>query len=118
MINTQRDELIVIPESSGGGFICPVCLSTALGAKWAKHANYCPDCGQRIKIDSVKFTSMKNVVKDLDKDLKDKCCKYYSIIAPEGKLERTISGIYLKRFNDITMGEQQIEGQMNITDFI
>ena len=120
-MKAKRDELIVIKENEGvGGFMCPNCLAVAIGKKWALHANYCPDCGQHIKISTEQFNKLKKLVEPMTKDQKEKCCTFYSVYAPEpgGGLQRTISGIYKKRLDDLLNDQKQIEGQMNITDFI
>lgn len=115
----DRDELIVIPENEGvGGFMCPACLSVAIGAKWAKHAHYCPDCGQHIQISTPEFNKLRKIAQGFTNDRKEKCCKYYSVIGPESKYERQVSGIYKKRLEDMLKDDRQIEGQVNITDFL
>lgn len=114
----QRDELLVIPEMKLGGFICPICLHTFMGEHWKKHTNYCPDCGQHIKIDDKELGSLKIKAKELGLEEKQKCIKYYSVIMPEGMHERVVSGIYQKKLEDLIKEKEQIKGQMNISDFI
>ena len=97
---SERDEVIVIPEAEPSGFVCPVCLAVAIGKKWASHANYCPDCGQHIKINTEKFSELKKKLSDLPWEEKEKCCRYYSVAAPEGLNGRMISGIYAKRLDN------------------
>jgi hypothetical protein len=114
-----RDDLIVIPENKGhGGFICPRCLAVAIGSKWASHAKYCPDCGQHIKISTPEFNKLKELAKTLTPEKREKCCKFYSNIGPDGKYQRMINGIYKKALSDLMSSSEQIEGQMDITDFI
>lgn len=115
----DRDEIIVIPEQEGvGGFMCPMCLSVAIGAKWASHVKYCPDCGQRIHVSTTEFNKLRKIVQGFTYERREKCCKYYSVIGPENKYDRQISGIYRQRIADMLKDDEQIEGQMNITDFL
>lgn len=114
----QRDELLCIPEMELGGFICPVCLKVFMGKHWAKHTNYCPDCGQRIRISTNHFETLKLRAKELGYEDKQKCILYYSKIMPEGMKERVTSGIYEKRLADLLEEKKQIDGQMHISEFI
>ena len=112
----DRDELIVIPEQERvGGFMCPMCLSVAIGAKWATHVKYCPDCGQRIHVSTTEFNKLRKIVQGYTYEQREKCCKYYSVIAPEGKYDRQISGIYRNRVGDVLKDEAQIEGHIHLT---
>jgi PHP family Zn ribbon phosphoesterase len=114
----ERDELLIIPQADPSGFICPKCLTFYSGKKLEKHANYCPDCGQHIKIDTRRFKKLKEKVSGLSWSDKEKCCSYYSLIAPEGTSGRVIAGIYEKKLEKLIKEHEQIKGQMSITDFL
>lgn len=93
-----RDELLIIPENEVvGGFICPICQSVAIGARWAKHAKYCPDCGQRIKIDSKAFNDLKEKAEQLPEEQQKNICAYTAFIGIDGTWKKSISGIYAGR---------------------
>lgn len=118
-MSSSRDEILYIPEKDMGGFMCPNCLLIAIGHKWASHANYCPDCGQHIKIiEPVKFQEMKKAIKELPEEVRENCIKTYQIIGPEGYNKEEISGIYNDRFKKAQADASDIEGQMNIRNFI
>lgn len=61
---------------------------------------------------------MRRIVQGFAYERREKCCKYYSVIGPEAKYDKQISGIYKKRLEDMLKDDSQIEGQMNITDFL
>ena len=44
----ERDEMLYIPRDVLGGFMCPKCLSIAIGKRWADKAKYCPECGRKL----------------------------------------------------------------------
>ena len=109
-MDKSRDELIVIPvDEVGGGFMCPKCLSIAIGKSWASHAKYCPECGQHIRINTSEFMSLKQKVPFFTEDQQKEMCTYYL---------GTISGIYKDRMMKIEKQEEQIAGQMNLEDFM
>lgn len=118
-MSSERDELIYVPEKAMGGFMCPNCLDIMMGKKWASHANYCPDCGQHIKIIAPdKFQEYKTAVRELPEETREKCIKTYQIIGPGGSFKEEISGVYRDRLKKIQEDLKGIEGQMNITDFL
>lgn len=109
-MKNERDELIVVPEQDMGGFMCPKCLAVAIGKKWATHAKYCPDCGQHIRISTSEFNSLLLQVQGLDNEQKKETCMFY--------MGGSISGIYKDRVKALQKAGEQIDGQMDITDFL
>lgn len=107
----ERDELLYIPRDEvGGGFMCPKCLSIAIGDKWADKAKYCPDCGQHIKVIAGKdFNDLKKGLDKIGADDVDKVAVKY--------LGR-VSGIYKSRLDKLTGNENYIAGQMELSDFL
>ncbi len=112
----NRDELIVIPEQALGGFICPRCKGVAIGMKWASHANYCPDCGQHIKINTKLFDTLKGKALTIPEDVRDSYCEYELRIGKE--IGKEICGVYKNRIEDLETDDQMLPGQMDIYDFL
>ena len=112
----DRDELIVVPEQAMGGFICPKCRGVAIGMKWASHANYCPDCGQHLKINTKLFESLKDKALTIPENVRDSYCEYELRIGND--IRRDICGVYKKRIEDLEADKQSIPGQMDIKDFL
>ena len=114
----DRDELLVIPEQDVvGGFICPICLSVAIGNKWASHAKYCPDCGQHIKIDTEQFKKLRDMAMTIPENERDGICEHTVFIGLNG-YEKNIAGVYKKRLeerNKIKGGENT---QMRMSDYL
>lgn len=117
-MNNNRDELLVIPEQNLGGFICPMCKAVAVGMKWASHANYCPDCGQHIKISTKLYENLKEKAFEIPENVRETYCEYELRILSGQDIRREISGIYKKRVEDLEADSQNIPGQMDINDFL
>ena len=110
-MKSDRDELLYLPRDEvGGGFMCPKCLSIVKGDKWADKAKYCPECGQHIKIISIK--DFRELEKELSKvggdDVEKVAVKYLG----------NVSGIYKSRLDKLTGNENYIAGQMELSDFL
>lgn len=110
-MKADRDELIYVPQAAAvGGFMCPKCLSIAIGDSWAAKAKYCPECGQHIKVISIKdFKDLEKGLAKIGADDVEKVAEKYL---------GNISGIYKNRLDKLTGNENYIAGQMELSDFI
>lgn len=110
-MKADRDELLYVPQAAvDGGFMCPRCLSIYIGDKWAAKAKYCPECGQHIKVISIKdFVDLETGLAKIGADDVEKVAeKYFG----------NIIGIYKNRLDKLTGNENYIAGQMELSDFI
>ena len=106
----ERDEILYVPRDVLGGFMCPKCLSIAIGQHWADKAKYCPECGQRVKIIADKdFKDLLKQVEKLEGDDRQHVTVIYN---------NSISGVYKGRLDKLTGNENYIAGQMELSDFI
>lgn len=113
-MNKDRDEMLYVPRDVLGGFMCPMCLSIAIGKRWADHAKYCPECGQRLKIIEAKdFEELLKKTEKLDRDDRQHVAVYYS-----NGINDRISGIYKGRLDKLLDNENYIAGQMELKDFL
>ena len=109
-MKNDRDEILYVPRDTLGGFMCPNCLSIAIGDKWADKAKYCPECGQHIKVIAQDdFKELEQKAKGFDKEELDKIAKMYM---------GHISGIYKSRLEKVLNDENYIAGQMELSDFL
>lgn len=106
----ERDETLYIPRDVLGGFMCPKCLSVAIGKTWADRAKYCPECGQHIKVIGQK--DFEDLLKQADK-LKGEDVKQVAVYYLNG-----ISGIYKARLDKMLSNGNYMAGQMEISDFL
>lgn len=110
-MKNDRDEVIYVPRDEvGGGFMCPMCLSIAIGNKWAEKAKYCPECGQHIKVISGKdFEDLQKTAEKVGgADFTKVAVMYLG----------SVSGIYKNRLDKMLGNENYIAGQMEISDFL
>ena len=117
----QLEMTLAIPFNKTIGYTCPCCLSVGIGAKWGMGTNYCPKCGQHIKLLDVD-TDWKELVKDVNKvpdvmktNIVTTAWDFSKGLNHDAKY---INGVYLERFRAYKNNDAQIEGQMNITDFL
>ena len=106
----DRDEVLYIPRDVMGGFMCPKCLSVAIGKSWADRAKYCPECGQHIKIINTK--DFEDLLKQADK-LKGEDIKQVAVYYLNG-----ISGIYKAKLEKMLKNDNYMPGQMELSDFL
>ena len=114
----SRDELLVIPEQDLGGFICPICKSVAIGKSWQSHCNYCPDCGQRIKIDTPLFKKLRDKTMEIPEAERMDLCAQNVFIGLSGQLEKDIAGVYKKRLEARAKDPEQPKGQIRMSDYL
>lgn len=109
-MKNERDEILYIPRDVFGGFMCPKCLSAAIGKGWDKGANYCPQCGQHIKvIDAKDFEDLKKRAAGIHGESLEHIAEFYM---------HDIYGIYKSRLDKFTGNENYIAGQMELSDFL
>ena len=118
----EKDLVLAIPFNSELGYTCPSCLSVGIGAKWAQGTNYCPKCGQHIKLINVDNYDWANLLRDAEKipDVMDSNIVTTGLDLSHGftKAKKFINGIYLQRLKDYGDKNAQIEGQMNLMDYL
>ena len=112
-----RDELLIVPENKVvGGFVCPICLSVAIGKKWASHVKYCPDCGQHIKVDTKLFCNLEEKVAELPEEDKKKICEFQIYGGIDVKCARYIAGIYKARLEKRLKDKSFEDAQLSFND--
>lgn len=120
--NVTKDLVLAIPFNETLGYTCPICLSVGIGAKWAQGTNYCPKCGQRIKLIRVDNGDWALLQKDAHKipDIMDTNIITTGVDFSKGftGAAKYINGIYLERLKAWGDKNAQIEGQLNIFDVL
>lgn len=112
-----RNELLIVPENKvGGGFVCPICLSVAIGKKWASHVKYCPNCGQHIKVDTKLFYDLEEKVNELPEEGKKIICEFFIYGGINGKNARFIAGIYKARLENRLKDKSFEDAQLSFED--
>lgn len=114
----NRDEVLVIPEQDLGGFICPVCKGVAIGKSWASHCKYCPDCGQRININTPMFEKLKKEALEIPEAERMDVCEHNVFIGLKGAPEKYIAGVYKKRLEARAKDPEQPKGQIRMSDYL
>ena len=114
----SRDDILVIPEQDLGGFICPICKGVAIGKGWQSHCKYCPDCGQRIQIDTLKFKKLRDKVLEIPEDGREGLCEHDVFIGLSGHYEKYIAGVYKKRLEARRSDPKEHQGQIRMSDYL
>ena len=115
----ERDMVLAIPFDETLGYDCPLCKSVHIGKNCQQH-RYCPSCGQRIKCMDVKkdwpqlVADVKKIPNVMETDIVT--TQVYFIHSSKG--ERDINGVYLDRFKAYGDKSAQIEGQLDLSDFL
>ena len=109
-MNPERDLVLAMPASESA--ICPVCNSFGENVKVDRWMKYCPSCGQRIKMLSVKNGDWQLLLKDA---LKIPDVLESNIVTTNaGSYSTVITGVYIQRMKDYKNKYAQIEGQMSL----
>lgn len=118
MEKPKREIALAIPFNKVLGYDCPICKSVGIGAAWAEGTNYCPKCGQRIKLVSVENGSWNELVKDACKipNVRDTDIVTTHPIAVAGGFEEIINGVYLNLMRKYFSKSDQVEGQLSMFD--
>lgn len=117
----QLELTLAIPFDETLGYTCPCCLSVGIGKKWGQGTNYCPKCGQHIKLMKVEkdwAELKKDVMKIPDVMQTNIVTTAWDFSKGLDKDAKYINGVYLERFRDYKNKNAQIEGQMSIFDVI
>ena len=115
----ERDMVLAIPFNEVVGFVCPVCKGWGCGKHWAQR-KYCPDCGQRLKfVDADKdwpylLADANKIPNVMDTDIVTTSISFKN----NGQSDRYIDGIYLDRMKAYGDKSAQIEGQLDLSDFL
>lgn len=114
----EREQVLAIPFNNVLGYCCPICKGVGIGAKWAKGTNYCPCCGQRVKLISVETGDWALLMHDCKKipNVFNTDVVTTQLIAVSGGFERDINGVYLERMRKRLAEKDQVHGQMSIFD--
>ncbi len=118
-LSAERDMVLAIPFNETLGYCCPLCRSVHIGKTCINH-RYCPSCGQRIKCMDTKgdwpkiVADAKKIPNVMETDIVT--TEIYFINSSKG--EKDINGIYLDRLKAYGDKSAQIEGQLNISDFL
>lgn len=110
--SVERDLTLAIPYTAAKGYICPKCLTAG------KKVNYCPKCGQKIKLIDSDGSDWAQLLKDVGKipgvietDIVtsqiDFSCGYENRV-------RYINGVFLERMKAYNDKNAQIEGQLSL----
>ena len=113
----ERDLILSIPFNKVLGYNCPKCQSIGIGAKWAQGTNYCPKCGQRIKLINVDNGDWALLLKDANKipNVIDTNIVTTCIDLSEGlSSKKQINGVYVERMRAYNNKYAQIEGQLSL----
>lgn len=116
----ERDITLSIPFNKVLGYTCPKCLSVGIGAKWAQGTNYCPKCGQKIKLINVDNGDWALMLKDVEKiphvtdtNIVTTCLDMSTGLS---HAKKQINGVYVERMKAYNDKNAQIEGQMSLFD--
>lgn len=114
----QLEMTLAIPFDETIGYCCPGCLSVGIGKKWAQGTNYCPKCGQHIRLMNEK--DWKDLLKDVNRipDVMKTNIVTTQVDFSNGfsHSTRNINGVFLERLRAWKSNDEQIEGQMSIFD--
>lgn len=117
----DRESTLAIPFNMILGYNCPNCLSVGIGAKWAAGTNYCPKCGQKIKLVNVNNGEWQMLLSDVQKipNVEETDIVTTSLDFSEGmdKAKRSINGVYIDRMRTYFKNKEQCAGQMSLADF-
>ena len=116
----ERDMKLAIPFNETLGFCCPICKGVGIGKHWELR-KYCPDCGQRLKMVNVNNGDWEQLMRDVKRipDIMES-----NMVTTElrflngGQSVRDISGVYLDRLKAYNDKNAQIEGQLELADFL
>lgn len=113
----ERDLILAIPFDEVLGYCCPICRSVGVGAKWANGTNFCPKCGQRIKLVN-SGADWQQLVKDAEKipNVIDTNIVTTQIDFTEGlsHAKNVINGVFTERMKTYNDKNAQIEGQLSL----
>lgn len=114
-MNPERDMVLAMPAQESA--ICPICSLTGENVRMDRWMRYCPACGQRIKMLSVKTGDWQLLKKDV---LKIPDVLETNIVTSQlesdpvtNKPKQVITGIFIQRMKDYNNKHAQIEGQMS-----
>lgn len=116
----DKETTLAIPFNNVLGYTCPSCLSVGIGAKWANGTNYCPKCGQKIKLINVNKGEWKELLKDVSKIANVENTNIVTT-SPDysggfTRPKRQITGVYLERMRKAIAKSDQIAGQISFFD--
>lgn len=114
----DKETTLAIPFNKVLGYTCPQCLSVGVGAKWADGTNYCPKCGQKIKLVNVDVGEWAMLLKDVQEIPN---VEKTNIVTTQpdytqglSRPKRTINGVYLERMRKALAESEQIKGQLSL----
>ena len=115
----ERDLVLAIPFDETIGYTCPICLSVGIGKKWGEGINFCPKCGQHIKlINTTKGNDWALLLKDVQKipNVIDSNIVTTSWDLRHGLQydKKIITGVFMERMKSYNDKNAQIEGQLSL----
>ena len=116
----DKETTLAIPFNRVLGYTCPQCLSVGIGAKWADGTNYCPKCGQKIKLinaDGGEWALLlKDVTKIKDVEKTNIVTTMSDYSAGLSRPTKTINGVFLERMRKALdeIANDQCAGQMTL----
>lgn len=117
-LSAERDLLLAIPFDEDIGYTCPICLSVGIGRKWGQGTNFCPKCGQHIKLIDVRKNDWGLLIKDVSKipNVMETNIVTTAFDFSHGlnKREKYINGVFMDRMKAYNDKNAQIEGQMSL----